>query len=189
MTERSPARDAALDAITSNFSSVSRTLFPGGVPDAVEAFIDLADRRMEQDCAAMDLSGLRTPARVRTVIAVRLRRMRPQRAAIRRAAGLLALPGHARLAARCTARTTDAIWRAAGDRSADFSWYSKRALLAVAYTATLLFWLNRDDPDEIHTLAFLDRRLAEIGQIGRVRRLLEAAISRLSPRPTESVAA
>ncbi len=44
------------------------------------------------------------------------------------------------------ARTVDAIWHAAGDRSADWSWYSKRAILAGVYGATLLFWL-RDDSD------------------------------------------
>ena len=36
----------------------------------------------------------------------------------------------------CTARTVDAIWHAAGDRSADFSWYTKRAILAAVYAAT-----------------------------------------------------
>ena len=43
----------------------------------------------------------------------------------------------------CTARTVDAIWHAAGDRSADFSWYTKRAILAAVYTATVLYWRLR----------------------------------------------
>ena len=115
-------------------------LFPGGATDMVEAFVDIADRRMVDE--AGDLSALRTPARVRALLATRFRLFREHREAIRRAAGVLALPRHAALAARCTARTVDAMWFAAGDTSADFSWYTKRATLAAVYSATLLYWLR-----------------------------------------------
>jgi len=106
--------------------------------------------------------------RVRRLIALRLEQARPHREAVRRAIGLLALPGNRALAARCTARTLDTIWYAAGDRSADASWYSKRALLAGVYTTTLLAWLRDGSEDDAATLAFLDRRLAGIGRLGRL---------------------
>jgi ubiquinone biosynthesis protein COQ9 len=94
---------------------------------------------------------------------------------------LLALPGHARLAARCTAHTVDAIWHAAGDRSADFSWYTKRAILTGVYAATVLYWLRDTSDDDTATLAFLDRRLAGIGRIGSLRRRAGNALGRLRP--------
>ena len=96
-------------------------------------------------------------------------------------AAVLALPGHARLAAACTARTVDAIWHAAGDRAADFSWYTKRAVLAAVYGATVLFWLRDSSDDDALTLAFLDRRLADVGQIGRLRRRAVETLKRLRP--------
>ncbi len=61
----------------------------------------------------------------------------------------------------------DAIWHLAGDRSADWSWYTKRAILAGVYGATLLYWLRDDSEDDEATLAFLDRRLAGVGRIGK----------------------
>ena len=90
--------------------------------------------------------------------------------AVRRAVAVLALPRHALLAGRCTARTVDAIWHAAGDRAADFSWYTKRAILAGVYGATLLFWLRDASEDDAATLAFLDRRLQGVARAGQVRR-------------------
>ena len=124
---------------------------------------------------------MRLHQRVRAVIALRLEQNRPHKEAIRRALALLALPGHVRLAAACTARTVDAIWRAAGDRSADFSWYTKRAILAAVYGATLLYWLRDSSDDDAATLGFLDRRLAGVGRIGSARRRVEAAVGRLRP--------
>jgi ubiquinone biosynthesis protein COQ9 len=155
-------------------------LFPGGASDMIEAFCDWADRRMEQAAASVD-PALPLHRRVRAVIVLRLEQNRAYKEAIRRALAQLALPGHARLAATMTARTVDSIWHAAGDRSADFSWYTKRAILAAVWAATLLYWLRDVSEDDGATLAFLDRRLASVGRIGSLRRRAEAAIGRLRP--------
>jgi ubiquinone biosynthesis protein COQ9 len=155
-------------------------LFPGGAADMIEAFCDWADRRMAEGTAALD-PAMRRHQRVRAVIALRLEQNRPYKEAIRRALALLALPGHARLAAVCTARTVDAIWHAAGDRSADFSWYTKRAILAAVYAATVLYWLRDVSEDDAATLGFLDRRLAGVGRIGGIRRRARSVMARARP--------
>jgi ubiquinone biosynthesis protein COQ9 len=85
------------------------------------------------------------------------------------------------------ARTVDAICHAAGDRAADFSWYTKRAILAAVYGATLLYWLQdgRTDAggeDDAATLGFLDRRLAGIGRVGKLRGRASAALRRVTPK-------
>jgi ubiquinone biosynthesis protein COQ9 len=184
--ERSDERDAALDAfIAAPFvgwtiaalraaaGPDADLLFPGSARDMVEAYCDLADRRM-----VLVTEG-RLPDRVRAVIAQRLDAARPFKAAIRR--GVAVLAAHPGTAAACTARTVDAIWYAAGDRSADFSWYTKRAILTGVYGATLLFWLRDESEDDADTLAFLDRRLAGVGQIGRLRRKSEGILARFRP--------
>jgi ubiquinone biosynthesis protein COQ9 len=160
--ERSPERDAAIDALLPSvpfdgwtsrglrtaLASIGAApqdadlLFPGGAADMIAAFCDLADRRMIDAAAAADMTALRLGGRVRAVIAQRLAQNRPHKEAIRRALAVLALPGSARTAAATAARTVDAIWHAAGDRSADFSWYTKRASLGAIYGATLLYWLR-----------------------------------------------
>jgi ubiquinone biosynthesis protein COQ9 len=184
--ERSAERDAALVAMLPEVPFSGWTvaglrraagpdadlLFPGGAPDMVEAYCDLADRWMEDDAADASLLSLRIPERVRAIILLRLARAQPHREAVRRAVGVLSLPGRQTLAVACTARTVDAIWHAAGDRSADFSWYSKRAILAGVYSTTLLRWLADSSEDAADTAAFLDRRLAGVARLGRVRRLL-----------------
>lgn len=189
--ERSPERDAAILAMLPNVAFDGWTmraikdddadlLFPLGAPDMIEAFCDLADRRMEEAAAA--LTETRLSRRVRAVIALRLEQNRPYKEAIRRAFGVFALPHNARAAAATTARTVDAIWRAAGDESTDFSWYSKRAILAAVYSATILYWLRDTTDDDVETLAFLDRRLAGVARIGKLRARFDGLLGRL-PQP------
>jgi ubiquinone biosynthesis protein COQ9 len=171
---RAGVRDAGMPADEADL------LFPIGSVDMIETFCDLADRRMEQEAGS--LTETRLSARVRAVIALRLEQNRPYKEAARRALAVLALPQNASAAAACTARTVDAIWYAAGDRSADFSWYTKRAILAAVYTATVLYWLRDASEDDAATLAFLDRRLAAVGRIGRLRGRVDALLARV-PRP------
>ena len=112
--ERSPERDAAIAAMLPLVPVTGWTmqtlieaagpdadlLFPGGAVDMVETHSDWADRQMETAAASRDLSGLRVPARVRSIIALRLEQSRPHKTAISRALGLLALPQNAVVAAR-----------------------------------------------------------------------------------------
>ena len=199
--ERLPERDAAITAMLPNVpfdgwtpkalrlgltaigapEDDAELLFPGGAVDLVTCFCDLADRQMEQAAAAMDMTDMRVPKRVRAIIALRLEQMHPHKEAIRRALAVLALRGKIGVATACTARTVDAIWHAAGDTSADFSWYSKRAILASVYTSTLLFWLRDTSEQDAETLEFLDRRLAGVGRIGKLRKRGEAAMARFMP--------
>ena len=199
--ERSAERDAALEAMLAHVPFDGWTtralrmglaqigespddaalLFPGGAPDMIEAFCDWADRRMEAAAGSMLSPDMRLSSRVRTVIALRLAQNRPHREAVRRAVALLALPRHARLAAACTARTVDAMWHTAGDASADFSWYTKRGILAAIYSATLLYWLRDAGEDDAATLAFLDRRLAGHARLQRWTQRARGLAGRLRP--------
>jgi ubiquinone biosynthesis protein COQ9 len=197
--ERLPERDAAIDAMLPNVPFDGWTLralraglavaglplddaailFPGGAADMIAVFCDLADRRMTEAAAA--LTETKLTARVQAIIALRLSMNRPHKEAIRRAMSVLAFPGNARAAAAITARTVDAIWYAAGDRSADFSWYTKRAILTAVYGATLLFWLHDTSDDDADTRAFLDRRLRGVGRLARTRRRATSFLGRLRP--------
>jgi ubiquinone biosynthesis protein COQ9 len=166
-TLRAAAADAGFDP------ALAASFFPRGAIGAIEAWCDLADREMEAAAAADPaFATLGTSGRIRRLIALRLAAVAPHKAALRRAFALLALPWNAPVAARCTARTVDAMWHAAGDSSADFSWYTKRGSLAAVYAATLAFWLRDEEPDTEAALAFLDRRLADLARVGRLRHCL-----------------
>jgi ubiquinone biosynthesis protein COQ9 len=154
-------------------------LFPGGAVELVEEFIACADRAMTTGAADLDLENLRPPQRIVALIGLRLRLMHPHKEAVRR--GVAVLAPHPVRAVRSAAATVDTLWHLAGDTSADFSWYTKRATLAGVYTATLLFWLRDQSDDDAPTMAFLERRLARSQNVVKLRRRIEAAMGRCRP--------
>jgi len=136
--------------------------FPRGVTGAIASWLALVDSQMDTAAADEDLTALRTPERIRRVVEIRLRLLEPDREALRAAMGQLLLPWNAPVGLRCLARTASALWHAAGDNSADFSWYTRRATLAGVYAATLAFWMRPNAPEMDEVLSFLDRRLQDL---------------------------
>lgn len=168
---RAGARDAGLVA------EDGLRAFPTGMLEAVEYFCEFGDRRMAEDLAKRNLAGLRVRERVTAAVRCRLEVVADHREAVRRALAFMALPQNAGAASRCTYRTVNAMWYAAGDTSTDFNFYTKRALLAGVYAATVLCWLADASEENADTWAFLDRRIDGIMTFGRVQGRLTKAVS------------
>ena len=83
--------------------------------------------------------------------------------------------------------TVDAMWRAAGDQSNDFNYYTKRGLLAGVYSATLLHWLSDSSEAHAQTWGFLDARIEDVMKIQKMRGRLEKNLQRI-PNPMDVLA-
>lgn len=178
------ARDLGIDP------ALVHNAFPGGGIEMIEFHSRLADRRMVADFEQADTTGLKLREKVALAVRLRLSANTAHREAIRRALTILALPLHAALAARLLYRTVDAIWYGLGDKSTDYNFYTKRALLAGVYSATLLYWINDKSAESAETWAFLDRRIAEVmlipqamGRLGKLAGKLPDPFRLLRRRP------
>ena len=165
----------------------ARRAFPRGTPSLIEYYSAWADRHMVASLDEEALQGLGVRRRVAAVVRNRLEQSEPHRESIRAAVSYLALPHHGPLSLKCLYRTVDAVWFAIGDKSTDFNFYSKRALLAGAYSATLLYWLDDQSEGREQSRAFLDRRLNDVVRVGQfsgnLKRFLPSAalLARMSP--------
>ena len=144
-----------------------KAAFPNGGASLVEAFSHWADDRMAERMRETHYE--RTRERVAQAVKARLEVLVPYKDVARRAAAFLALPQNAPLAASLGLRTVDLMWRAAGDRSSDFSYYTKRALLGGVYGATLIHFLSDSSECHADTWAFLEHRIDDVMQIEKFR--------------------
>ncbi|MEJ0027365.1 MAG: COQ9 family protein [Rhizomicrobium sp.] len=154
-------------------------LFPQGPLSLVEAFSQSADAAMEKHLAAMDPTAMKIRARIAAAVMARIEAVRPHKEAARRAAAFLTLPPHAALGANLVWRTADAMWRAAGDRSTDFNFYTKRTILAGVYTATMMRWFTDTSADESETAKFLADRIENVMAFEKFKAQAKDALSRL----------
>ena len=160
--------------------------FPEGPVSLVESFSHWADEHMAERMR------LEAPERIRDRIAKavrsRIEAIAPHKEAARRAAAFLALPQNAPLAARLLFDSVDAMWRAAGDRSSDFSYSTTRALLAGVYGSTLVYWFSDSSDGNAESWAFLEARIDDVMKIQKVRSDVEEMVAKL-PDPLGVLAA
>jgi ubiquinone biosynthesis protein COQ9 len=152
-------------------------LFEDGPVSLVEYYSTRTDAEMERRLAQMDLAGMKIRERIATAVKTRLAILKPHKEAARRAAAFLSLPMHAALGARLVYRTVDAMWRAAGDTSTDFNFYTKRGILAGVYGSTAMRWFNDTSEDEAATDAFLADRIENVMQFEKFKAKAKEALS------------
>ena len=144
-------------------------LFPQGVPSLLEFYSHGVDAEMEARLGGMDLAAMPVRRRISTAVLTRLEVLEPRKEAARRAAAHLSLPQNVPLAARLVYDTADCMWRAAGDRSTDFNFYTKRGILAGVHAATLVRWFNDTSADGRDTRAFLAARIENVMQYEKLK--------------------
>ena len=144
-------------------------LFPNGPASLIEFFSEQSDAEMERLLAKEKLSGMKVRDRIAAAVLTRLEILNPHKEAARRAAAFLTFPARAALGVGLLYRTVDTMWRAVGDTSADFNFYTKRAILAGVYSTTLLRWFSDSSEDMGETRAFLAARIENVMQFEKFK--------------------
>jgi ubiquinone biosynthesis protein COQ9 len=134
-------------------------LLPYGPADLAALLSRRHDAQAMMALADVDPKALKIRERIARGVEARLEAAATDEAAVRRAAGFLALPAHAALGAHLAWESADVLWRWAGDTATDENHYTKRLLLAGILTGSLAIQLSSGREA---ALAFTDRRIANV---------------------------
>ena len=138
---------------------VVRLAYPGGAMDMIGAWIDSIDIAMAHALPAEKLAQMKIRERIRALVAFRLDAVAGLEEALRRALAIMAMPQNAPRALKTGWHSADVMWRLAGDTATDYNHYTKRAILASIYGATLAVFVDDTSDGKADTHAFLDRRI------------------------------
>jgi len=173
---------AALDTAADRANidrDVARLAFPGGAVDMIDAWFAHIDRAMTALLPPEALAAMKVRQRITALVETRLTLLHGDRESLRRALATLAMPHNVVTAARLGWRSADIMWRMAGDTATDYNHYTKRAILAGVYGATIAVFLDDESEGAVGTRAFLARRIdgimrfekAKAGFVDRSRNL------------------
>ena len=151
---------------------IFKELFKNGSIDFIDIFSEIIDLEVIENYNLTEPKPERVPEKIKKIIMIRLNLCCKYKEAVRSSISLTALPVNTKSSLNILYRTCNSIWRIAGDKSTDFSFYTRRITLAAVYTSTLFFWLNDNSKNNIETEFFLDRRLKDISKISSLKRPL-----------------
>jgi len=151
---------------------IFKDLFKNGSIDFIEIFSEFIDLEVEEKYDLLEFKPERVSEKIKKIIMIRLNLCHKYKEAVRTSISLTAMPINAKISLNILYKTCNSMWRIAGDKSTDFSFYTRRITLAAVYSSTLLFWLNDNSNDNVETEFFLDRRLKGINKISRLKKPL-----------------
>lgn len=137
----------------------ARLAMPRDAAGLIDVYMAGVDRALAAHFTPARLAKLKIREKIRALVWQRLELMGPAREAVRRALATLAMPRNLPLGIKLSWRTSDVMWRLAGDTATDFNHYTKRLTLGAVYGSTLLVWLDDAGDGWSDTAAFLDRRI------------------------------
>jgi ubiquinone biosynthesis protein COQ9 len=138
---------------------VAALAFSDGAIAMIAAWIGSVDAAMATAFAGNALANNPIRERIRRLVSFRLDALKGREEALRRALAIMAMPQNVPEALRLGWASADAMWRLAGDTSTDYNHYSKRAILAGIYAATLAVLAQDESEGKAETRTFLGRRI------------------------------
>ena len=139
--------------------AVARLAFLGGPMDMIAAWVASVDAQMDKAFDREMLAQMPIRERIRALVWFRLEAVAGLEEALRRAVAIQAMPQNLARTAKLGWSSADKMWRLAGDIATDYNHYTKRAILAGIYAATLAVFLDDESEGKAVTRAFLDRRI------------------------------
>ena len=139
--------------------AVARLAFPGGAMEMIASWVESTDAELAAAFDPMILAQMPIRERIRSLVWFRLEAVGGLEEALRRALAIQAMPQNFARTARLGWASADAMWRLAGDTATDYNHYTKRAILASIYAATLAVFVSDESEGKAETRAFLDRRI------------------------------
>jgi ubiquinone biosynthesis protein COQ9 len=138
--------------------AVMRIAFPDPM-SMISAWVASVDAAMAAEFAGGQLDDLPIRERIRRLVTFRLEAIRGLEEALQRALAIQAMPQNVAAALRLGWSSADRMWRLAGDTATDYNHYTKRAILAAIYAATLAVYADDESEGKAASHAFLARRI------------------------------
>ncbi|MGL9760767.1 MAG: COQ9 family protein [Wolbachia sp.] len=139
--------------------------FQNGIYSALEHIAEDLNSSMEAELINSSLEDMKVRERVKLAVQIRLTnyaKLPNYREFLKNVLLFSVLPKNTYFSSKLLYRTVSAIWYGIYDQSTDFNYYTKRAILAVVYLSTMLFFINDYSEGFADTLSFLDRRIDNV---------------------------
>ena len=148
---------------------VARLAFKDGALGMVFAWIEAVDMAMAAAFPEEVVAAMKIRERIRALVQFRLDAVTGQEEALRRALAIMAMPQNVAKSTKRGWQSADLMWRLAGDTATDYNHYTKRAILASIYGATLAVFVDDTSEGKADTRAFLERRIDGVMQFEKVK--------------------
>ena len=141
-------------------------LFPNGYMDLLILALNEINTNLENKIKKINIINFPLSKRIKKILLFRLEILNKDKIFYKKTFNHLLLPANSKLLKKCLYNSVDKMWYLAGDNSTDFSFYTKRIILAFIYTSAI-FTLNNYGLERAEEN--IDKNLQKIAKIPKIK--------------------
>ena len=115
---------------------------------------------------------------VLNAVKIRFELLNNNKSSIKNSLSFLSKPNKQILSSKLLYKTSDHIWKLIGDKSTDYNFYTKRALLASIYSLAVIIWINDKSNNLDKTFNFLDKSIMNMNLVSNIKQKLKETVSK-----------
>ena len=166
----------------SGFERLNETKLQRLFENNISNIIQLFNERLDQDMINLFDKNINEELgmtqKVRQLILFRLYASKDYKEIIKSSLYFMGRPINSYSALEQLFMTCDKIWNTAGDDSKGSTFFSKRFILGGVYSTTLGYWISSANQSNEQTEKFLDKRLEDVKNLGKVKTNLFNIVTR-----------
>ena len=118
--------------------------FPNGYKDLFELTLTEINIKLETKIKKINIINFSLSKRIKKILMTRLLLLNEEKIFYKKTFNHLMLPQNSKIMKKNLYNSVDTMWYLAGDNSTDFSFYTKRIILAAIYVNALFVFFNKD---------------------------------------------
>tara|TARA_Y100000590_G_scaffold241571_1_gene271611 strand:- start:187 stop:786 length:600 start_codon:yes stop_codon:yes gene_type:complete len=152
-------------------------IFPKKLDDLILFFNYLTNTKVSSIYKKKKFNKKSIRISVLNAVKIRFEVLNENKEAIKKSIIFLSKPSKQILSSKLIYKTVDHVWKLIGDKSTDYNFYTKRAILASIYSFALLIWINDKSDDLNKTFNFLEKSIMNMNIITNIKKKLKETIA------------
>ncbi|MFT6331924.1 MAG: ubiquinone biosynthesis protein COQ9 [Lentimonas sp.] len=144
-------------------------IFENGCLDMANFFIRELDEELLEDTKNIDFSQMKIRDKIKNLVKIRLEINEQYKPQIQQLIKFYSKPKNTSSALKNSFKTSDLMWKIAGDNATDFNFYSKRLILAKIYLRVLTYFIKDNSENHQKTFNLLDEEIEKVMKFGALK--------------------
>ena len=154
-------------------SNLLKVLFPNKLNDLVFYFSDFINKKMITAYKKKRINKKSLRLQILTLLKIRFSILNEYKSVIKESMVFLCSPSKQLLSSKLIFKTADFMWISINDKSTDYNFYTKRAILGTIYSVVILFWLNDKSNKLDKTYNLLEKLIMNMNFISSLKECLK----------------
>ena len=157
-------------------SNITNNLFPNKLDDLILFYNYLTNEKLSKLYKKKRFNKSSIRVCVLNALKIRFEILNINKISIKKSMIFLANPSKQILSSKLIYKTVDYIWKLIGDKSADYNFYTKRAILASIYSLAIAIWVSENSKDLNKTFNFLNKSIMNMNVVTDVKKKIKETI-------------